>query len=61
MKEVNYYGNKKSLRCEYTRELVSDLKLFHNIDAQQELCRILSNEIIIIRKKKIEKLLKHIE
>jgi hypothetical protein len=60
MKEVVVKSKKRSLRSEWSTELISDLNAYHNIDASDELERLLGAEIKReTRKKKIEKILKH--
>lgn len=60
IKEVIVETKSRQLRCDYSRELVNDLKTYHNIDASAELERILGSEIKReMRKKKIERILKH--
>jgi hypothetical protein len=59
MKGVVVKSEKRQLRSEWSTELVSDLNSYHNIDTSDELER-LANEIKReMRKKKIEKILKH--
>ena len=60
MKEVIVETKSRQLRSEWSTELVSDLKSYHNIDASDELERLLGAEIKReTRKKKIERILKH--
>ncbi len=60
IKEVTIETKSRQLRCDYSRELVNDLNTYHSIDASAELERLLANEIKReMRKKKIEKILKH--
>jgi hypothetical protein len=60
MKEVVVKSEKRQLRSEWSTELISDLNVYHNIDASDELERLLGAEIKReMRKKKIEKILKH--
>jgi len=61
MKEVEVKATTRKIRASWSPELVSDLKSYHNIDASAELERLLGAEIKReMRKKKIEKILKHI-
>jgi len=60
MKGVVVKSEKRQLRSEWSTELVSDLNSYHNIDTSAELERLLGAEIKReMRKKKIEKILKH--
>jgi hypothetical protein len=60
MKEVIVKSESRPLRSEWSTELISDINTYHNIDASDELERLLVNEIRReMRKKKIEKILKH--
>ena len=60
MNEVN--TKTKKIRTSWTPEMVNDLNMYHNIDVSAELERILGGEIKReMRKKKIEKILKHID
>lgn len=60
IKEVIVETKSRQLRCDYSRELSNDLNIYHNIDASAELERMLGGEIKReMRKKKIEKILKH--
>jgi hypothetical protein len=60
MKEVIVETKSRQLRSEWSTELISDLNVYHNIDASDELERLLGNEIKReMRKKKIERILKH--
>ena len=60
MKEITVKSEVREIRCKWSRELVKDLQSYHNIDASDELERILSNEIRRgIRRKKIDKIFKH--
>lgn len=59
MKEVIVKAKSRQLRSEWSAELVSDI-LVHSIDTSNKLERILYKEIRReMRKKKIEKILKH--
>lgn len=50
------------IKASWSRELVSDLQSYHNIDVSAELGKILNTDIRRnIRKKKIENILKHID
>jgi hypothetical protein len=59
-KSVSVEAKSRKIKCEYSRELVTDLNSFHNIDVESELERLLGSEIRKQnRKKKIENLTKH--
>jgi hypothetical protein len=63
-KSVTVEVKSRKLRCDYSRELVTDLNSFHNIDVEAELVKLLDSEITVSirkqnRKKKIENLTKH--
>ena len=63
-KSVTVETKSRKLRCDYSRELVTDLNSFHNIDVEAELVKLLDSEIRVSirkqnRKKKIENLTKH--
>ena len=45
MKEIIVKSEVRKIKCNWSRELVKDLQSYHNIDASDELERILSNEI----------------
>lgn len=52
----------REIKCNWSPELLSNLKSFHNVDASAELVKLLNSEIkSTIRKKKIENILKHID
>jgi hypothetical protein len=60
IKSVSVEAKSRKIKCEYSRELVTDLNSFHNIDVESELERLLGSEIRKQnRKKKIENLTKH--
>ena len=59
MKGVVVKSEKRQLRSEWSTELVSDLNSYHNIDTSAELERLLGEIKREMRKKKIEKILKH--
>ena len=60
MKDVIVKSESRPLRSDWSTELISDINTYHNIDASDELERLLVNEIRReMRKKKIEKILKH--
>lgn len=60
IKEVIVKSESRPLRSEWTTELSTDLNTYHNIDTSAELERILGSEIKReMRKKKIERILKH--
>jgi len=60
IKSVSVEEKSRKIKCEYSRELVTDLNSFHNIDVESELERLLGSEIRKQnRKKKIENLTKH--
>jgi|688.fasta_scaffold730141_1 hypothetical protein len=60
MKEVVVKSETRPLRSEWSTELISDINTYYNTDTSDELERLLANEIKReIRKKKIEKILKH--
>jgi len=62
MKEVIVETKSRQLRSKWSTELVTDINSYHNIDAVDELERLLSNELRReMRKKKIERILKHID
>ena len=62
IKEVTIKTKSRKLRCDWSTELSNDLNTYHNIDASAELERILGGEIKReLRKKKIERILKHME
>ena len=62
MKSVEVKTKTRKIRSSWTSEMVNDLNVYHNIDASAELERILGGEIKReMRKKKIEKILKHID
>jgi len=63
-KSVDVEVKSIKLKCDWSRELVTDLNSFHNIDVEAELVRLLDSEIKTSirkqnRKKKIENLTKH--
>jgi len=60
MKEIIIKSEVRKIKCEWSRELVKDLQSYHNIDASDELERILRKEMRReIRRKKIDKIFKH--
>jgi len=60
MKEVIVETKSRQLRSEWSTEIISDINSYHNIDASDELERLLGAEIKReTRKKKIERILKH--
>ena len=62
MKEVIVKTKSRQLRSEWSIEFATDINSYHNIDAVDELERLLGAEIRReMRKKKIERILKHID
>jgi hypothetical protein len=64
MRIVEVKTKTRALRSTWTTEMVNDLSVYHNLDAEKELAQLLLNQIhkkrISMRKKSINKIFNNI-